>query len=150
MSNSCVLATAGLVMTIGLSINRSLHSNKPVWRERTRLTSSEVWAPATSKIWRVQAGPTFLPIRLCSQGGPPLPWVPEVFSRVWREPLSDAATSLAQGGCYERRSSMKKLFQIFPLLRPAFFPKPETAYENPLAPREWASILIEGYWTTRR
>ena len=52
MPNSCVLATAGLVMTISLSINRSLHSNKPVWRERTRLTSSEVWAPATSKVWR--------------------------------------------------------------------------------------------------
>ena len=39
-------------MTIGFSINKSLHSNKPVWRERTRLTSSEVWAPATSKVWR--------------------------------------------------------------------------------------------------
>ena len=50
MPNSCVLATAGLVMTIGLSINRSLHSNKPVWRERTRLTSSKVWAAATSKV----------------------------------------------------------------------------------------------------
>ena len=37
--NSRVLATAGSVMTIGLSINGCSHSKKPVWRERTRLTS---------------------------------------------------------------------------------------------------------------
>ena len=41
--NSSALATVCLVMTIGISINRCLHSKKPVWRERTRLTSRRVW-----------------------------------------------------------------------------------------------------------
>ena len=31
---------------------RMLALEKPVWRERTRLTSPEVWAAATSKVWR--------------------------------------------------------------------------------------------------
>ena len=39
-------------MTIGLSINRCSDSTKPVWREKTRLTSPEVWTAVTSKAWR--------------------------------------------------------------------------------------------------
>ena len=40
--NSRALATASTVVTIGLSRNGCSHSKKTVWRERTRLTSSEV------------------------------------------------------------------------------------------------------------
>ena len=47
--NSRALATASMVMTIGLSRNGCSHSKKTVWRERTRLTSSEVWVAAASK-----------------------------------------------------------------------------------------------------
>lgn len=36
----------GTVMTIGLAINRCLRLQKPVWREQTRLTSSEGQAEA--------------------------------------------------------------------------------------------------------
>ena len=43
------LATAGSFMTIGLSINGCSHSIKPVGRGKTRLTSPEVQAAATSK-----------------------------------------------------------------------------------------------------
>ena len=62
--NSWLLATAGSVMTIGLSINGCSHSKKPVWRERTRLTSPEVWAAATSKIWRDSGRTCFSPPHL--------------------------------------------------------------------------------------
>ena len=48
--NSLALATEGLVMTIGLSINRYLHQKKPVRQEKTRLTSPEVLAVVTSKV----------------------------------------------------------------------------------------------------
>ena len=48
--NSYALATVGSVMTIGLSINGCLHSKIPVWWERSKLTSPEVWAAATSKV----------------------------------------------------------------------------------------------------
>ena len=49
---SRALATAGAVMAIGLSTNGCWHSKKPVWREKTRLTSLEVQAAASSKVWR--------------------------------------------------------------------------------------------------
>ena len=62
--NSWLLATAGSVMTIGLSINGCSHSKKTVWRERTRLTSPEVWAAATSKIWRDSGRTCFSPPHL--------------------------------------------------------------------------------------
>ena len=39
-----VLVTVGSVMTIGLSINRCLHSKKTIWREKTTLTCSKVGA----------------------------------------------------------------------------------------------------------
>ena len=48
--NSLALATAGSVMAIGLSTNGCSHSKKPVWREKTRLTSAEVHAAASSKV----------------------------------------------------------------------------------------------------
>ena len=60
--NSHMLATEVLVVTIGLSINSNkwmLHSKKPVWRERTRLTGPEVWAVATSKVWHDSSRATF-------------------------------------------------------------------------------------------
>ena len=50
--NSRALASGGSVMTTGLSINRGSHPGKLVWRERRRLTSPEVWAAVTSKVWR--------------------------------------------------------------------------------------------------
>ena len=40
--NSRVLATVGSVMTIGLSENGCSHSKKPVWQEKTGLTSPGV------------------------------------------------------------------------------------------------------------
>ena len=49
--NSFVLGTAGLVMTIGLSITGWSHLKKTFWWEKTILTSPEVWALATSKAW---------------------------------------------------------------------------------------------------
>ena len=49
---SRAFATAGSFMTIGLSINRCSHSIKPVWREKTKLTSPEVWTAVTSNAWR--------------------------------------------------------------------------------------------------
>ena len=53
--NSCALATVGLVMTIGISINRRLHSKKPVWRETTRLTSWRVWLRQPQRFDVIQA-----------------------------------------------------------------------------------------------
>ena len=41
--NNHVLASAGSVMTISLSINRCTHLKKTVWREKSRLTSPEFW-----------------------------------------------------------------------------------------------------------
>ena len=48
--NSCEFPLVGSVWTIGLSINRCSHSKEPVWWEKTRLTSPEVWGVATSKV----------------------------------------------------------------------------------------------------
>ena len=59
--NSCVLASASMVMTIDLSINGCFYLKKPVWRERKRLTSLEVWAAPTSKAWRDSGRDTFSP-----------------------------------------------------------------------------------------
>lgn len=59
--NSCALASAGSVMTTGLSINGCSHSKKPVWRDRTRLTSPEVWAASTSKVWSYSGRASFNP-----------------------------------------------------------------------------------------
>ena len=53
--NSCALASAGMVMTNGLSINGCL------WQGKTRLTSPDVWAVATSKAWRDSGRDTFSP-----------------------------------------------------------------------------------------
>ena len=45
------LATAGSVMTIGLSKNRCSHSKKKkVLQEKTRLISPDVWAVVASKV----------------------------------------------------------------------------------------------------
>ena len=55
--DSSALATAGTVMTIGLSTNECLHSKKPVWREKTRLTSRRVWRPRPQ---RFDVKPPFL------------------------------------------------------------------------------------------
>ena len=59
--------TAGSVGTFGLSINGCSHSKKPVWREKTRLTSTEVWAAATSKDWRDSCRASFPPSYLRRQ-----------------------------------------------------------------------------------
>ena len=49
--SSFALGSMCSVITIGLSINGCLHLKKPVWRERTRWSSPEVQAVATSKAW---------------------------------------------------------------------------------------------------
>ena len=70
--DSRALATAGSVMTIGLSTNRCLHSKNTVWREKTRLTSRRVWRRRPQ---RFDVKPPFLLLthehnrRLCSQRG---------------------------------------------------------------------------------
>ena len=48
-ANSRALSTVGSVMSIGLSVNRCSHTKKPVWREKTRLTSPEVQAAGDLK-----------------------------------------------------------------------------------------------------
>ena len=45
---SRMLATAGSVMTIGLSINLCIRKKITVWREKTRLTSPDDWPAASS------------------------------------------------------------------------------------------------------
>ena len=62
-----VPGTAGSAVTFGLSINGCSHSKKPVWREKTRLTSTEVWAAATSKDWRDSFRASFPPSYLRRQ-----------------------------------------------------------------------------------
>ena len=59
--NSRALDTVSLVMTIGLSMKGYLHSKKPGWRERIRLTSPEVWTAVTSKAWRDSGRAYLLP-----------------------------------------------------------------------------------------
>ena len=59
--NSRALAIAGSVMTIGLSTNGCLHSKKPVWREKARLTSPGVRDAATSKAWCDSGRASFSP-----------------------------------------------------------------------------------------
>ena len=54
-----VPGTAGSAVTFGLSINRCSHSKKPVWHEKTGLTSTEVWAAMTSKDWRDKGRASF-------------------------------------------------------------------------------------------
>ena len=94
-SNRRALATVGSVMTIGLSKNGCSHSKKPVWREKTTLTSPDVWAAATSKVWhKASFSPThprrqqeaLLADSLCTEpphpspqekGGAPSPIFPE-------------------------------------------------------------------------
>ena len=64
--NSRALGTVTSVMIIGLSINVCSHSKKPVWGEKTRLTSLEVRAAA----WR-DSGRALFSIFL-GGGGTPL------------------------------------------------------------------------------
>ena len=49
-----VLATVGSAMSIGLSINGCSHSEKAVWRERTRMTSPKKFGLRwpNKKVWR--------------------------------------------------------------------------------------------------
>ena len=78
----CALATAGSFMTIGLSINGCSLSIKPVWRGKTRLTSPEVQAAATSKTWRESDRATFSPSHSWRQRKPLLAgWVRLTFSK---------------------------------------------------------------------
>ena len=53
-TNSHALGVVGSVITIAVSINGcySRKSHNAVWREKTRLTSPEVWAAVTSMAWR--------------------------------------------------------------------------------------------------
>ena len=46
-----LLQRVQLWLLVFRSINGCLHSKKIVWQEKTRLTSPEVWAAATSKVW---------------------------------------------------------------------------------------------------
>jgi len=59
--NSRALGTAGSVMSIGLLVNGCSHSKKPVWQEKTRLTSPQVQTAVTSKVWRDSGRASFSP-----------------------------------------------------------------------------------------
>ena len=72
--NSRALGTVTSVMIIGLSINGCSHSKKPVWGEKTRLTSLEVRAAA----WR-DSGRALFSIFLWG-GGNPLIWAQKHYS----------------------------------------------------------------------
>ena len=72
--NSRALGTVTSVMIIGLSINGCSHSKKPVWGEKTRLTSLEVRAAA----WR-DSGRALFSIFLWGGGGP-LIWAQKHYS----------------------------------------------------------------------
>ena len=61
--NSRVSGTAGSVMIIVILIQECSRLKKTVWREKIRLTSSEVWAMMTSKAWRDSARASFSPSR---------------------------------------------------------------------------------------
>ena len=65
--NSRELGTASSVMIISLSTKECSHLKKLVWCAKTRLTSQEVWAAATSKIWRNSARVSFSPSHLILQ-----------------------------------------------------------------------------------
>ena len=53
--------TAGPIITIGFVTKRTVALEKPVWREKTRLTSPEVRAAAASKSWRDSGRAYFSP-----------------------------------------------------------------------------------------
>ena len=53
--------TSGSIITIGFVKKRTLALEKPVWREKTRLTSPEVRAAAASKSWRDSGRAYFSP-----------------------------------------------------------------------------------------
>ena len=53
--------TAGSIITIGFVTKRTLALEKPVWREKTRLTSPEARAAAASKSWRDSGRTSFSP-----------------------------------------------------------------------------------------
>ena len=65
--NSRELGTASSVMIIGLATKECSHLKKLVWCAKTRLTSPEVWAAATSKIWCNSARVSFSPSHLILQ-----------------------------------------------------------------------------------
>ena len=52
---------AGSIITIGFVTKLTLALEKPVWREKTRLTSPEVRAAAASKSWRDSGRASFSP-----------------------------------------------------------------------------------------
>ena len=67
--------TAGSIITIGFITKWMFALEKPVWREKTRLTSPEVRAVTASKSWRDSGRASFSLLRkekdkrrLCSQG----------------------------------------------------------------------------------
>ena len=53
--------TSGSIITIGFVKKRTLALKKPVWREKTRLTSPEVRAAAASNSWRDSGRAYFSP-----------------------------------------------------------------------------------------
>ena len=149
MPNSCVLATAGLVMTIGLSINRSLHSNKPVWREKTRLTSSEVWASAISKVWRDSGRASFSSHQALLAGWAAITLGPRgFFSRVARS-FVRRSYFFSPRRMPRAAKQREKTLPDFPAFKTCFFPETGNRAWKPSGTQGMSSILIEGYWTTR-
>ena len=58
-TNSRALGIVGSVMTIDLSMNGCSHSNKPVWREKTRLASPKVGLRRLQRLDAIPANPPF-------------------------------------------------------------------------------------------
>lgn len=58
-TNSRALGIVGSVTTIDLSMNGWSHSNKPVWREKTRLASRKVGLRRLQRLDAIPANPPF-------------------------------------------------------------------------------------------
>ena len=58
-TNSRALGIVGSVTTIDLSMNGCSHSNKPVWREKTRLASRKVGLRRLQRLDAIPANPPF-------------------------------------------------------------------------------------------
>ena len=58
-TNSRALGIVGSVMTIDLSMNGCSHSNKPVWREKTRFASPKVGLQRLQRLDAIPANPPF-------------------------------------------------------------------------------------------
>ena len=96
---------------------RMLALEKPVWREKTRLTSPEVHAAVTSKAWR-DSGSQETKRRLCLQGGVGHHWYSSTFNGVSTAASSSPKSMFTLGrGKWSVTQKPKWSFQLFLLIQ---------------------------------